>query len=57
MVFCYLLETEAYKSLVSGSMGAKRPQPTMISDDTDDNSDNDLEKQFVSTLSPRSHAR
>ena len=50
-------ETEAYKSLVSGSMGAKRPQPAVISDDTDDNSDNDLEKQFVSTLSPRSHAR
>ena len=45
-------ETEAYKNLLAGN----RPVQTAVADDTD-NSDNDLEKQFVSTLSPRSQAR
>lgn len=50
-----LNETDAYKNLVSGNQAAQRLVPDHHDDDTDD-SDNDLEKQFVSTLSPRSHA-
>ncbi|KAL4239074.1 hypothetical protein ACF0H5_003777 [Mactra antiquata] len=45
-----LNETDAYKSLVSGSQPAVR----QISPDDTDNSDNELEKQIASTLSPRS---
>ncbi|XP_060558323.1 uncharacterized protein LOC132718621 isoform X3 [Ruditapes philippinarum] len=46
-----LNETDAYKNLISGTRPAVR---TMSHDDTD-NSDNELEKQIASTLSPRSH--
>ncbi|WAR19563.1 hypothetical protein MAR_001401 [Mya arenaria] len=46
-----LNETEAYKTLVSGTLPRQQVAPQH--DDTD-NSDNELEKQVASTLSPRS---
>ncbi|WAR29215.1 KIZ-like protein [Mya arenaria] len=46
-----LNETEAYRSLVSGTLPRQQVAPQH--DDTD-NSDNELEKQVASTLSPRS---
>ncbi|XP_052273957.1 centrosomal protein kizuna-like isoform X3 [Dreissena polymorpha] len=48
-----LNETDAYKSLVSGTLPR---HPVHHGDDTD-NSDNELEKQIASTLSPRSTGR
>ena len=45
--------TEAYRSMVSGSV---KQQPQMMADD-DDDTDEDVEKQFASTLSPRETSR
>ncbi|KAK3576771.1 hypothetical protein CHS0354_014585 [Potamilus streckersoni] len=47
-----LNETEAYKSLVSGSLGMGRQSQMRVREEEDD-TDDDVEKQFASALSPR----
>ena len=49
-------ETAAYRNLLSGSLPVTR-QPQVQDDDTDENSENEMEKHFMSTFTPRSQAR
>lgn len=55
-VYLFVTETAAYRSLLTGTLQQKQPM-VHVDDGDSDNTDDDVEKQFASTLSPRDPPR